>query len=132
MNHFQHSPDDRLMSLPTAATYLGGLTGQKPHVSTLWRWCIKGCHGVQLKSICIGGKRFVTPSAIHCFIDSSTSKQTPAAIEVVTITPHASPHVVRHNQRRRAELEAARLKLDEMTGVNNSRHNKPYSSSRSA
>jgi len=120
------------MSLPTAATYLGGLTGQKPHVSTLWRWCLKGCRGVQLKSICIGGKRFVTPSAIRSFIDNSTSKQTPAATEVVTITPDASPYVVRHNERRRAEIESARLKLDELTGVNNSLNNKPHSSSRSA
>ena len=47
------------MSLPEAAAYLGRITGQKPHVSTLWRWCLKGCKGVRLESICLGGKRLV-------------------------------------------------------------------------
>ena len=61
--------DDNPMSLTDAATYLGKVTGRKPHVSTLWRWCQKGCKGVRLDSICVGGKRFVTVAAIERFID---------------------------------------------------------------
>jgi hypothetical protein len=132
MIRFECSPDEKPMSLPDAATYLGGITGQKPHLSTLWRWCLKGCYGVRLESICIGGKRFVTPSAIQRFIENSTSKQTPSTTTVVTITPHAPPHVVRHNERRRAEIEAARRKLNELTGVNKPRGTGPQSPTRSA
>jgi len=132
MIRFQDSPDEPLMSIPDAAKHLGRITGQTPHISTLWRWCLKGCHGVKLESICIGGKRFVTPSAIQRFIENSTSKQTPSTTTVVTITPHAPPHVVRNNERRRAEIEAARRKLDELTGVNKPRGTGPQTPTRSA
>jgi len=112
--------DDQPLSLPDAADYLGKLTGRKPHVSTLWRWCLKGCKGVRLDSICIGGKRFVTVAAIEKFIEASTAlrdgqREQPAG--------SASPatgvlaHVMRHNDRRRQKIEAARRRLDEITGA---------------
>jgi hypothetical protein len=132
MIRFQDLSDEPLMSIPDAATHLGKLTGQKPHVSTLWRWCLKGCRGVKLESICVGGKRFVTRTAIERFVENSTAKQTPSDVTVVSITPHAPPHVVRHNERRRAEIEAARRKLDELTGVNKPRGTGPQNPTRSA
>jgi hypothetical protein len=61
------------MPLREAAEHLGKLTGQKPHISTLWRWCLKGCKGVVLESIRIGGKRFVTAGSIERFITDSTA-----------------------------------------------------------
>ena len=112
---------DRPMSLPDAAAYLGRITGQKPHVSTLWRWCLKGCKGVKLDSICIGGKRFVTAAAIDYFIDASTNRQNDPRGASAASPPASSPplshHVMRHNERRRAQIEAARRRLDELTGV---------------
>lgn len=129
---FNDLPDDKPMSLPSAARYLGSVTGQTPHVSTLWRWCLRGCKGVKLESICIGGKRFVTRAAIERFIENSTASQTPSATTVVTVTPHAPPQVVRHNQRRRAEIDAARRRLDELTGVNRSASDGHQDVSRSA
>ena len=118
MIRFQDLSDEKPMTLPAAAPFLDSITGQKPHVSTIWRWCLKGCHGVKLESICIGGKRFVTRSAIERFVEDSTNRQTPTTTTTVSITPQAAPHVMRHNERRRAEIEAARRKLDELTGVN--------------
>lgn len=115
--------EDQSLSLPDAAEYLGKLTGKKPHVSTLWRWCLKGCKGVRLESVCIGGKRFVTVTAIERFIEASTASRA-----ATTGKPHpavaaaaASPgkgvlaHVMRHNERRRQEIDAARRQLDEIT-----------------
>jgi hypothetical protein len=117
MIRFQDLSEEKPLTLPAAAIFLGNITGQKPHVATIWRWCLKGCHGVKLESICIGGKRFVTRSAIERFVEDSTNRQTPTTT-TVTITPQAAPHVMRHNERRKAEIEAARRKLDELTGVN--------------
>lgn len=117
--------NDKPMSLPDAAEYLGRLTGQKPHVSTIYRWCLKGCKGVRLDSICIGGKRFVTATAIERFIEASTeSRAAPPEQPSVPATP-APPapgkgmlaHVMRHNERRRQEIDAARRRLDELTGA---------------
>ena len=115
--------DDQPLSLPDAAAYLGTITGQKPHVSTLWRWCLKGCKGVTLESICIGGKRLVTVAAIEVFVESlSAARAVPKNKQPLqSITPAAltSPlaHVMRHNDRRKGEIEAARRRLDELTGV---------------
>jgi hypothetical protein len=115
--------DDQPLSLPDAADYLGRLSGNKPHVSTLWRWCLKGCKGVVLESICIGGKRFVTAAAIERFIEASTAAR-PLPSERPP-TPASPPppgralltNVMRHNDRRRGEIDAARRRLDEITGV---------------
>ena len=115
--------DDHPLSLPDAAAYLGTITGQKPHVSTLWRWCLKGCKGVTLESICIGGKRFVTVAAIEVFVESlSSARAVPNHKQLhQPVTPAAltSPlaHVMRQNDRRKGEIEAARRRLDELTGV---------------
>jgi hypothetical protein len=112
---------ERRMSLPDAAAYLGRMTGQKPHVSTLWRWCLKGGKGVKLDSICVGGKRFVTAAAIDYFIDASTNRRNDPRGASAALPPASSPplpsHVIRHNERRRAQIEAARRRLDELTGV---------------
>ncbi|MFM8704965.1 MAG: DUF1580 domain-containing protein [Planctomycetia bacterium] len=113
----EHLANDRPMSLPDAAAYLGRITGQKPHVSTLWRWCLKGCKGVKLDSICIGGKRFVTAAAIDEFIDASTRRRPDGHPPPPAASPKPPAHVMRHNERRRAQIEAARRRLDELTGV---------------
>jgi hypothetical protein len=116
--------DDQPLSLPDAAAYLGKMTGQKPHVSTMWRWCLKGCKGVVLESICIGGKRFVTAASIDRFIEASTAASQPSVAGTMPPQPASSPaprsplaQVMRHNNRRREEIEAARRRLDEITGT---------------
>jgi hypothetical protein len=109
--------EERPMSLPTAADYIGRLTGQpKPSVSTLWRWCLKGCKGVKLESVCIGSKRYVTASAIERFITARSELSTPTPTTTVTIDRHSSPRVQAQTDRRREEIEAARRRLDELTG----------------
>lgn len=115
--------EDQPLSLPDAAEFLGKLTGQKPHVSTLWRWCLKGCKGVKLESICIGGKRFVTATAIERFIDASSEARPGQPTQPPAPAAPPSPgkgmlaHVMRHNDRRRLEIEATRRRLDEITGT---------------
>jgi hypothetical protein len=115
--------DDQPMSMLDAADFLGRLTSKKPHVSTLWRWCTKGCKGVMLESICIGGKRFVTATAVERFIEASTALRPGQPAEESASPPTPSPakallaHVMRHNDRRRGEVEAARRRLDEITGA---------------
>jgi hypothetical protein len=115
--------DDQPLTLPDAASYLGRLTGQKPHLSTLWRWCSKGCKGIRLESICIGGKRFVTVKAISRFIEASNVSNTGRPEQPPPPSCQAMPakrvlaNVMRHGNRRRKEIEAARRRLDEITGA---------------
>lgn len=115
---------DQPMTLLDAAAYLGKITGRKPHVSTLYRWCMKGCRGIRLDSICIGGQRFVTASGLDRFIENSTM-QAPSTttVEQANPPPTSPPvkgmlaHVMRHNDRRREEIEVARRRLDEIAGT---------------
>ena len=107
---------DTLMTLPDAAAYLGRLMGgKKCNVSTVWRWCLKGVKGVRLESICVGGKRFVTTAGLERFIDRRTRAQEPPVV-AITIDPRTSPELTRDKNRRRAEIDAARRRLDELAG----------------
>jgi|688.fasta_scaffold305836_1 hypothetical protein len=119
MINLQQFAEERPLSLPAAADYIGKITGtKKPNVSTVWRWCLKGCRGVKLASICIGGKRFVTVSAIERFIADRSLAETSATPPAVNVTPNVAPQVTRFSARRREEIEAARRRLDELTGTN--------------
>jgi hypothetical protein len=115
--------EDQPLSIRDAAELLGKLTGRKPNVSTLWRWCLKGVKGVHLESICIGGKRFVTATAIENFIEASTMARPGQTTQHPTPAAPPSPgkgmlgHVMRNGDRRRQEIEAVRRRLDEITGV---------------
>jgi hypothetical protein len=109
--------EERPLSLPAAASYIGKLTGAaKPNVSTLWRWCMKGCKGVKLDSICIGGKRYVTVSAIARFIEARSLPLAPHGTTAAASPRPTLPHVERLSARRREEIEAARRRLDKLTG----------------
>lgn len=113
MINVKHLSEERPLSLSAAAAYIGRLTGDKPHISTIWRWCSKGCKGIRLESIYIGGKRYVTVSAIERFIEA-LSQPDDSSATARGITP-ASPAVSGHDARRRAEIEAARQRLDLLT-----------------
>lgn len=109
--------EERPLSLPDAASYIGKLTGAaKPNVTTVWRWCLKGCKGVKLESICIGGKRYVTVSAIERFIEARSVPGAPESTTSAASTRLSQQHLERLPARRREEIEAARRKLDKLTG----------------
>lgn len=108
--------EERPLNLPEAANYIAKLTGhKKPNVSTLWRWCQKGCKGVKLESICIGAKRFVTVSAIERFIQARSQMGASSEVVSIDIAPAATPRVERLAAQRRDEIESARKRLDELT-----------------
>jgi len=38
------------------------------HVSTMWRWCLKGVNGRKLPSVRVGGRRYVLADDLEQFI----------------------------------------------------------------
>ena len=56
-----------------AAATVERLTGMRPHRATLDRWRLRGCHGIKLESVRIGGKRFVSVEALRRFFESVTA-----------------------------------------------------------
>ena len=55
---------DELLSLAEAARRLT----THPHVSTLWRWHLRGVAGVRLRTIVIGGRRYTTEPFVEEFL----------------------------------------------------------------
>jgi len=51
---------------------------QRVHISTAWRWVLRGCRGHRLESFAVGGKRYTTDEAFSRFI-SATNGQSPVA-----------------------------------------------------
>lgn len=58
----------------------------RPHVSTGYRFITKGCRGVRLESILVGGRRFTSRQALRRFVTAVTaaSSNLAPAIEAST------------------------------------------------
>lgn len=103
---------ERPISLADACKYLGDVTGKRPAVTTVWRWCLKGCRGVRLESVCIGGRRYVTIPAIERFINRSNQPAEPAAPPAAPLSKTEAAFLAM----RRAQKDVAMRTLDEMLG----------------
>jgi hypothetical protein len=61
--------DEKPLPLAEAARLLP----KRPNPATLWRWRTKGVRGVRLVTSMIGGRRYVTPTALREFNDAVTA-----------------------------------------------------------
>jgi hypothetical protein len=54
------------------------------NLATVWRWCLHGARGKKLRSVHIGGRRFVLATDLDAFLapaastDSATVEESPA------------------------------------------------------
>ena len=48
------------------------VTGVRVHLSTVLRWCKKGCKGIRLESRVLGGRRFTWPGAVEQYMNATT------------------------------------------------------------
>jgi hypothetical protein len=74
--------EETLIPIAEAARLVPG----RPHLATLHRWIARGCRGIRLESILVGGRRFTSREAIARFIqgtsaqrDSTSALSTPSA-----------------------------------------------------
>lgn len=88
---------DEYIPIHKAAARIPG----RPSLATVWRWVLKGCNGIRLDSVMIGGRRFVTVEQIERFIAESTA----------AANRQATP-VVRTPRQRAAAIAAAEHELD--------------------
>lgn len=49
--------------------------GNRPDLSTLWRWAMRGCRGQRLQTWFIGGRRVTTEAAVNDFLARLASPQ---------------------------------------------------------
>ena len=71
---------ETLVSLTQATRHLPRRRkGKRPHASTLFRWAQKGCKGVRLETIQVGGTRCTSFEALQRFFEALTAPTAPAA-----------------------------------------------------
>ena len=78
----------------------------RPHVSTLWRWHKRGCRGIRLETVVIGGQRYTSDEALRRFVDRTTAAHDDGA--AFPITP-----IHETLRKRRAAIEKAERELAE-------------------
>jgi len=73
------------------------------HISSVWRWMLRGVRGCFLESINIGSKRFTTLEAFARFVEATTAA---AAGEKQSVRPQT-------NRQREASIARAEQELDQ-------------------
>ena len=96
--------NEQVVSLNEAARMLPRRReGKKPHVSTLYRWTIRGVRGVILETIQVGGTRCTSVEALHRFF------------ERLSIDDHGDPPAVpQMTDSQRRELDRVNRELDRL------------------
>jgi Protein of unknown function (DUF1580) len=85
--------DEKLLPFAKAIRLLPG----RPHISTGYRFISKGCRGVILETVLVGGRRFCSREALRRFVTAVTaaaSTARPNSIETESI-PHQESGVER-------------------------------------
>jgi len=90
---------ENLLSLSEAAHSLP----HNPHISTIWRWCKKGCRGTHLEFLRLGGRIFTSAEALRRFGSAM------AESDGAPVTP---PVAKRTATQRAAAVALAEAKLD--------------------
>jgi hypothetical protein len=68
------------------------------HLSTVWRWCLRGVHGHRLESISIGQRKYTTLPAYERWIAAINGE--PVRAE----TPRQRERAIRRAERRAQQL----------------------------
>jgi len=53
-------------------------TGNRPHLSTVLRWCLHGAQGIVLESAMLGGRRLTSVESVGRFLEARTRASTPS------------------------------------------------------
>jgi len=79
-------------------------TGRRPSPQTIWRWRIKGCHGVRLEAVLFGGTWCTTPTAFAAFIRGQTEAAMRRSRASVPASPSPEREPATERQLRKAGL----------------------------
>lgn len=76
---------ESVQTFAEAARYVGKLKGTKRIAfQTLFRWATKGCSGVVLETVCVGGSRCTSKEALQRFFEGVTRARANATASGVT------------------------------------------------
>lgn len=92
-----------------------GRCGKRLHISTLYRWVLRGVRGVKLEVIMVGGSTCTSEEAVQEFFDEVTRRRQGGQVTVPPVPTY------QWSARRRREIEEASRQLDEILGPRRNR-----------
>lgn len=99
---------ENTLSFAEAAKRLPSFNGKRVHTSTVWRWARRGCRGVKLETLCLGGRFVTSVEALERFGKALAEQDLPDRPDRPT-----SPPKVRTNRQRERSREQAEAVLRE-------------------
>lgn len=79
---------EELVSLVDAAQWVRSRSGRKTHVSTLYRWALRGCRGRKLETVLIGRERMTSREALNRFFEDRPEPLPVPVVQAAAATPH--------------------------------------------
>lgn len=99
---------EELLSLSEACAALPRIDGKRPHISTIWRWCRKGVHGIRLEYVRLGHRICTSREALNRFANALARADTTVSGSSDSESPtFSSPTPQKHRARAIAEAEAS-------------------------
>lgn len=101
--------NESILSLTEATKVLPSIDGRRPHVSTLWRWAMKGIRGgVRLETARLGRRVITSKEALQRFIValSEAPEPQPAPPQPCSSLPKPRSEAQRHH-----DVEQAKARL---------------------
>ena len=95
-----------LSAAPRRAPRLRG--GRPINTATFYRWASRGCRGVRLETIQIGGTKCTSQEALQRFFDRLSNHDRDSSMRTSDSTPHVS------NARKEREAKAVVEQLDRL------------------
>ena len=65
-------------------------SGKKVNLATAWRWQQRGCRGIRLESILVGGQRYTSLEALQRFAEATTAVADGSSPTDASTTPAAA------------------------------------------
>lgn len=65
---------EQLIAIPDVPDFLPTRRGKKLHISTVYRWVLKGARGKVLDSAMLGGIRYTSLEALERFLGTTTAE----------------------------------------------------------
>lgn len=65
---------EQLIAVPDVPDFLPTRRGKRLHISTVYRWVLKGARGKVLDSAMLGGIRYTSLEALERFLGTSTAE----------------------------------------------------------
>jgi hypothetical protein len=103
---FLFAVDQMIKILSESLIAIGKVPSQlpgRPHISTIWRWINRGCRGVRLETILIGGKRYTSLEALQRFVEATTVAAERSPANTAVTAPSRRRDIGKAN----SELDAA-------------------------